>query len=39
VREFGERDPDAIVDVYVGGELIVAAAQVLHERMPSDDHA
>jgi hypothetical protein len=39
VCEFGERDPDAVVDVHVGCELMVAAAQVLHERMPSDDHA
>ena len=27
-----ERDPDTIMDGYAGGDLVLAAAQVLHER-------
>jgi hypothetical protein len=37
VHEFVERDADTIAGRLVGGELVVAAAQVLHERVPSRD--
>ena len=39
VGEFGERDPDTIVDGQIDGELVVTAAQVLHERVPDSDGA
>ena len=35
MREFGERQADSIVWRDVGGEFVVAAAQVLHERVPA----
>ena len=38
-REFVERDPDSIMDGDVGGEFVVAAAKVLHERVPGRDGA
>jgi hypothetical protein len=34
-----ERDADSIMDGQVDGELVVAAAQVLHERVPGRDRA
>ena len=39
VCELGERSPDSIVDGQVGGEFVVAAAQVLHECVPGRDDA
>ena len=36
---FVERDADPFMDGQVDGELVVAAAQVLHERMPGRDRA
>jgi hypothetical protein len=35
--EFSERGADAIVDGEVGGEFVVAAAQVLHESVSGGD--
>src|SRR5437867_11851003 len=32
-REFGEPDPDTITGGHIDGEFVVAAAQVLHERV------
>ena len=37
--ELGERDADPIMDGHVGGDRVVAAAQVLHERVPGRDSA
>jgi hypothetical protein len=39
VRKFGERVPDLVVDRLFAGEFVVAAAQVLHERMTRGDNA
>ena len=33
--ERGESDTDAVLGGHVGGEFVVAAAQVLHERVPA----
>ena len=38
LREFGERRGDPQCTGKFGGEFVVAAAQVLHEREPGDDH-
>jgi hypothetical protein len=38
-REIGERDPNTILDVHVDGDLVVPAAQVLHERVANGDGA
>jgi hypothetical protein len=38
-REIAERDPDSIMGGHVGGEFVVATAQVLHERMTGRDRA
>lgn len=37
--EFGERRRELVTRVGVGGDVVVAAAQVLHERVPGTDHA
>jgi hypothetical protein len=34
VGEFGERVPVTIIDGQVGGDFLVAAAEVLHEAVP-----
>jgi len=36
-REVVERDANSIMDRHLFSECVVAAAQVLHERMPSSD--
>jgi len=38
-RKVVERDPNSIMDRHVGGQRVVPAAQVLHERMPGADGA
>jgi hypothetical protein len=38
-REVVEQDSHAIKDIDVGGDLVVAPAHVLHERMPGRDCA
>jgi Universal stress protein family len=39
VSEFGERDSDSILWRLIGGEFVVAAAQVLHECVTDSDRA
>ena len=36
-REVGEREPDAVVDGYVRGDLVVVAPEVLHDRVSGRD--
>ena len=36
--EFGERRRELAAWLDVGGDVVVAAAEVLHERMPSTHH-
>jgi hypothetical protein len=35
--EFSESDADTMMGRYVNGEFVVAAAQVLYERVPARD--
>lgn len=37
VGELGERDSESIMDRPVDGNLVVPAAEVLHERVPGRD--
>ena len=38
-REFVECDPDTVARAVLCGEFVVAAAQLLHERVPSRDRS